>query len=66
MVRAYSNPCGPPCGTPGDRCANVDASTMFGTTAPVLGSGGWPACTARVEKPPPPPPEDMAAGKNSA
>ena len=46
-VRAYSKPwCSP---TPS--CANVVASVIGVTTAPVRGSGSWPAWIARVSNP---------------
>ena len=48
-LRAYSNPwC-----SPTSVCANVDDRLIGGTTAPVAGSGGWPAWMARVSKPSP-------------
>ena len=48
-VREYSKPLWPP--TPS--WANVVLSEIGVTTAPVAGSGSWPACTARVSNPQP-------------
>ncbi len=46
--REYSYPFRSP---PTPSWANVDEATMGGMTAPVVGSGSWPAWMARVEKP---------------
>ena len=44
--REYSKPwC-----SPTERCANVVESVIGVTTAPVVGSGGWPSWIARVSK----------------
>src|SRR5690349_8062945 len=46
-LREYSKPLW----LPGPSCANVLARTIGVITAPLSGSGGWPAWTARVSIP---------------
>jgi hypothetical protein len=47
-LREYSYPARSP---PTPSWANVDDTWIGGITAPVLGSGSWPAWIALVEKP---------------
>src|SRR5262249_24073774 len=46
-LRAYSYPLW----SPGAACVKVELTEMGITVAPLAGSGGWPACMARVLKP---------------